>query len=78
MAAKMLDLRKPKRTRTESAAQPMAEQMATISANKGVNWDLDTSELSDKPSAPGFATAKKRNVVDGGGRFGLRWTRLLA
>jgi len=56
----------------------MAEQMATISANKGVNWDLDTSELSDKPSVTGFATAKKRNVADGGGRFGLRWTRLLS
>jgi hypothetical protein len=56
----------------------MAEQMATISANKGVKLDLDTSELSDKPSAPGFATVCKSNVTDRGGRFGLRWTRLLS
>jgi hypothetical protein len=56
----------------------MAEQMATISANKGVNWGLDSLELSDKPSVPGFATAKKRDDADRSGRFGLRWTRLLA
>jgi ribosomal protein S11 len=36
MAAKMFDWRRPKRTSTESAAQPMAEAMATISTNKGV------------------------------------------
>jgi hypothetical protein len=40
--------------------------------------DLDTSELSDKPSAPGFATAKKRDDANRLGRFDLRWTRLLA
>jgi hypothetical protein len=56
----------------------MAEQMATISANKGVKLDLDSSELSDKRSASGFATAKKRNVAGRGGRFGLRRTRLLS
>src|SRR3989337_2235817 len=57
MAAKMLDFRRPKRTRTESAAQPIADPMATISANKGAKFDLDPSELSNKPSAQRFATA---------------------
>ena len=33
IAAKMLDLRRPKRTSTESTAQPRAEKMATIAAN---------------------------------------------
>jgi hypothetical protein len=35
-AAKILDVRVPKRTNTESAAQPMAEKMATISGSKMV------------------------------------------
>lgn len=34
MAAKILDVRVPKRTKTESPAQPMAEKMATISGSK--------------------------------------------
>ncbi len=62
MAAKMLDFRRPKRTRTESAAQPMADPMATISANNGVKFGLDSSELSDKPTASKFATEKRRSL----------------
>jgi hypothetical protein len=34
IAAKMLDRRKPRRIRTESEAQPMAEKMAVISASR--------------------------------------------
>jgi hypothetical protein len=33
----MLERRNPNRTKTESPAQPMAEQMAMISANKNEN-----------------------------------------
>jgi hypothetical protein len=36
MAAKIFEWRNPKRTKTESPAQPMAEPMAMISANNGV------------------------------------------
>jgi hypothetical protein len=56
MAAKMLDFRSPKRTRTESAAQPMAEPMATISANKDVKLGFVSSKLSDKRTGARFAT----------------------
>jgi hypothetical protein len=49
MAANMFDLRRPKRTRTESAAQPTAEPMATISANRevkaGLSRKLQINEL---------------------------------
>ncbi|HMF48686.1 MAG TPA: hypothetical protein VK603_08590, partial [Candidatus Saccharimonadales bacterium] len=58
MAAKMFEFRKPKRTRTESAAQPIAEKIATISANNRVPRDLAAMELSNKPSGAGYATAK--------------------
>jgi hypothetical protein len=37
----MFDWRKPKRTKTASPAQPMAEQIAMISASNGVNFQLD-------------------------------------
>ena len=58
MAAKIFEWRRPWRTKIESMAQPMAEQMAIISANSGVNFGLYPSEQSDKPRARRFANAE--------------------
>jgi hypothetical protein len=56
MAAKMFEWRKPKRTSTESMAQPMAEKIATISANIGVKLSGYPLKASAKPSPARFAT----------------------
>jgi hypothetical protein len=57
----MLDLRRPKRTSTESMAQPMAEKIATISANNEVKSELDSWHHSDKPTTGEFANVAKRD-----------------
>src|SRR6266511_2906247 len=55
----MLDCRSPKRTNTESAAQPMAEDIATISASKGGMFSVSTMEVSHKRTAVTFATTSQ-------------------
>jgi len=42
-------------------AQPMAEKIATISANNEVKSELDSWHRSDKPTTGEFANAAKRD-----------------
>ena len=50
IAAKMLDRRRPKRTRTESEAQPIAERMAVISATSDMGAGMMWKD-PDKPTS---------------------------
>jgi hypothetical protein len=56
----------------------MAEQMATISANKGVKLDLDTLELQISRVRRHLQRRRSGATPTRLGRFGLRWMRLLA
>ena len=49
IAAKMLDRRKPSRTRTESDAQPIAEKIAVISARRDMDAKMWTVQINLRP-----------------------------
>jgi hypothetical protein len=50
IAAKILERRNPRRTRTESEAQPIAERMAVISATSDMGADrMRRVQISPRP-----------------------------
>jgi hypothetical protein len=66
IAAKMLDRRKPSRTRTESEAQPMAEKIAVISASRDMGAKMWEVQINPRPDnlQPQEFVMKRRVLID--------------